>query len=247
MTPAEKLIKIAENEQKVYDAGVEAGKAQGGGDSWYDTFWDAFQQNGNRLNYNNAFSSGNANPTSIGWTNVNFKPKYSMVNIIGYSLFDFSKIEGSLTEILNDLGITLTFNGFQSSGFQGTQFTEIDYINNGMSTMARVFVNSTKLKTLKISTVKETSTFQNAFEGCTALENLTIEGVIGKDGFDVHGSILLTAESYHSIITHCSKTATFTLTLPAEATVRSVYDAKYGEGAWGTITAEYPNLTILYS
>lgn len=247
MTPAEKLIKIAENEQKVYDAGVEAGKAQGGGDGWYDTFWDTFQQNGNRFNYNNAFSSGNANPTSVGWTNVNFKPKYSMVNIGGYSLFDYSGIEGSLTEILNILGITLTFSGYQSSGFQNTQFTEIDYINNNMSTMANVFKNSTKLKTLRISTVKETSTFQNAFEGCTALENLTIEGTIGKTGFDVHWSVLLTAESYHSIITHCSKTATFTIVLPPETTVRSVYDEKYGEGAWSAITAEYSNVTITYS
>ena len=113
--------------------------------------------------------------------------------------------------------------------------------------MANVFKNSKKLKTLKISTVKETSVFQNAFEGCTALENLTIDGVIGKNGFDVHWSTLLTAESYHSIITHCSKTATFTLTLPAETTVRSVFDAKYGSGAWDAITAQYPNVTIMYS
>lgn len=237
---------IKRSKADLYSA-FESGKAQGGGDSWYDTFWDAFQQNGNRRIYNNAYASGNGNANSVGWTNVNFKPKYSMVDIVGYALFDYSGIEGSLTEILNDLGITLTFNGYQSSGFQNTQFTEIDYINNGMSTMARVFANSTKLKTLKIGTVKETSTFQNAFEGCTALEYLIIEGVIGKDGFDVHWSILLTAESYHNIITHCSKTASFTIVLPPEETVRSVYDAVYGEDAWDTITAEYPNLTIMYS
>lgn len=241
MTTAERILRAKQD----LDDAFEAGKAQGG-DSWYDTFWDTFQQNGKRVNYNYAFSGGSANVNSIGWTNANFKPKYSFDNIIGYTIFDYSGVEGGLTEILNGLGITLTFNGYQSSGFQSTQFTEIDYINNDMSTMAIVFKNSTKLKTLKISTVKENSTFQNAFEGCTALENLTIVGVIGKTGFDVHWSTLLTAESYHSIITHCSKTASFTITLPPEDTVRSVYDAKYGSGAWDTITAEYSNLTIEY-
>ncbi|MBE6739702.1 MAG: hypothetical protein E7565_05230, partial [Ruminococcaceae bacterium] len=34
----------------------EAGKSQGGGDSYYDTFWDNYQQNGNRTNYENAFA-----------------------------------------------------------------------------------------------------------------------------------------------------------------------------------------------
>ena len=63
---------------------------------------------------------------------------------------------------------------------------------------------------------------------------------------DFHWSTKLSAESYDSIIKGCSKTASFTLTLPPEATVRSVYDAKYGSGAWDTITAEYSNLTIEY-
>lgn len=237
MTIEEKLIKIAEN----------AAKAQGGGDNWYDVFWDAFQQNGNRKNYSSAFCSGTGNTNAVGWTNVNFKPKYSMVDIIGYSLFDYSKIEGSLTEILNNLGITLTFSGYQSYGFQNTQFTEIDYINNGMSTMASVFKNSTKLKTLKVGTVKETSKFTTAFDGCTALENLTIEGTIGTDGFDVHWSTLLTAESYNSIITHCSWVASFTLTLPPYETVKVVYDAVYGEGAWDAATSAHSNITFVYS
>lgn len=247
MTPAEKLIKIAENEQKVYNAGVEAGKAQGGGDGWYDTFWDTYQQNGNRVNYYAAFGGNNSNSNGIGWTNDIFKPKYSMVNIVGYQMFDYSGIEGSLTEILNDLGITLTFYGYQSGGFQGARFTEVDYINNDMTTMSNVFKNNTTLKTLKISTVKETSTFKTCFDGCTALENLTIEGTIGKDGFDVHSCTLLTAESYHSIMTHCSKTATFTMIFPPEETVRSVYDAVYGDGAWDAIAAEYSNVTVEYA
>ena len=36
MTTAEKLQQIAENEQKVYNAGYEKGKAEGGGGDSYD-------------------------------------------------------------------------------------------------------------------------------------------------------------------------------------------------------------------
>ena len=138
MSIAEKLVTVAESMQGVYDKGFADGQSQGS-DSWYDTFWDTFQQNGNRQNYTNAFVSGNANQHSVGWTNANFKPKYSFDNIIGYAMFDYSMIEGSLSEILNDLGLTLTFKGYQSSGFQSTQFTEINYINNEMSSMVKVF------------------------------------------------------------------------------------------------------------
>lgn len=242
MSIADKLTTIADNMQKVY----EAGKAQGA-DNWYDTFWDEFQQSGNRTNYSKAFCSGTAADGGKSWTNVIFKPKYSMVDIVGYEIFDYSRIEGSLSEILADLGISLTFSGYQSSGFQSTQFTEVDYINSNMTTMARVFKDSTKLRTLKISTVKETTVFNDTFYGCVGLENLTIEGTIGTTGFDVSDCVFLLAESYNSIMTHLSTTASFTITLPAEDTVRSVYDATYGDGAWDLIVAEYSNVTIVYS
>lgn len=51
MNISEKLAIIAENEQKVYDAGYEKGKAEGGDTeaafeegqlAWRDMFWEAF-------------------------------------------------------------------------------------------------------------------------------------------------------------------------------------------------------------
>ena len=63
MSIAEKLTQIAENEQKVFDAGMK---------SEYDRFWDVFQDHGNRRNY----TMGLAGP---GWTDETFKPKYPIV------------------------------------------------------------------------------------------------------------------------------------------------------------------------
>lgn len=71
MSIAEKITQIAENQQKIYDKGVEDGKAQGGGDSFYDTFWDEFQLKGARKDYWGAFSGA-------GWTDTIFNPKYPL-------------------------------------------------------------------------------------------------------------------------------------------------------------------------
>ena len=41
------------------------------GDEHYDTFWDTYQQNGKRTNYQYAFSGK-------GWNDTTFKPKYDI-------------------------------------------------------------------------------------------------------------------------------------------------------------------------
>jgi hypothetical protein len=62
MSIEEKLVTIAENEQKVYEAGQKAE---------YDRFWDDFQENGNRKIYFYAFSGS-------AWTQETLKPKYTI-------------------------------------------------------------------------------------------------------------------------------------------------------------------------
>lgn len=84
MSIAEKLTAIAENEQKVYDAGYMRGSNDGyvqgeqngyafgfdeGKKAEYDRFWDDFQENGNLTNYYAAFA-GN------GWSLNTLKPKH---------------------------------------------------------------------------------------------------------------------------------------------------------------------------
>lgn len=208
-TIAKKLQTIAENQQKVF----EAGKAQGGGDSYYDTFWDSYQKNGNRYHWNSAFANQ-------AWDDVTYNPKHPFREI---------RYGGQI--------------------FQNAQITDTLFPMN-FTTLAAdagsIFRYCSSLITIRTLTVAENTTFVFWFTKCTALKNITFEGVIGQN-LDVHYSTLLTAESYHSIVTHFSKTASFTATLPAYDTVKSVYDTVYGEGAWDAITAEYGNVTFAYS
>ena len=60
MSIADKLTQIAENEQAVFDAGKK---------SEYDTFWDSYQENGNKVAYRLAFFGS-------GWNDTTFHPKY---------------------------------------------------------------------------------------------------------------------------------------------------------------------------
>ena len=82
MTIAEKLQTIAENEQKVYNAGKKAE---------YDRFWDIYQKDhyfgvGLRDHYNNAFSN-------YAWNDDTYNPKYSFVPIsYAYNMFTASMI-----------------------------------------------------------------------------------------------------------------------------------------------------------
>lgn len=89
MSIAEKLTTIAENEQKVYEAGKK---------SEYDRFWDIYQDEGNPMRYYATFSGA-------GWTDENFKPKYNIVfNSSGCNyLFQLSKI----TEVNVDIDTRL--------------------------------------------------------------------------------------------------------------------------------------------
>ena len=62
MSIAEKLVTVAENQKKIFDAGKQAE---------YDRFWDEFQEYGNRTNYSGAFSYG-------GWNDKTYNPKYTI-------------------------------------------------------------------------------------------------------------------------------------------------------------------------
>lgn len=104
---ADKLTAIAENEQRVYDSGIEKGFGQGK-QSEYDRFWDAYQQNGNRDHYVGAF-------TFVGWTDEVYNPKYP---ISGGTLFGLqevfrnSYIVDTKVQIINHgSNMNTTFNG----------------------------------------------------------------------------------------------------------------------------------------
>ena len=207
----------------------------------YDAFWDAFQRNGNRRNYNYAFFDG--------WTNANFAPKYDIIAELGYSsyMFSQSKITGSLKTILNNQGVTLSFvqpNGKAygaGSFFYLCSFTEFPVLDfsmaRGSSVFNDTFGNSRNLEIIEKIILPDSCTGYgtNTFRGCTKLKTINFEGTI-KYSLDFK-DCPLTADSVNNIL-NCLDTAAYngTRTITLKTTSKTAYNDKYGD--WDTRIAQ---------
>ena len=189
MSIAEKLTAIAENEQRVF----EAGKYK----EWSD-FWDVFQQNGERTNYERAFHD---NP----FTDVNFKPKY---DIIAKGSFSYAFWGASVTDLaksLSDQGVVLDTSGATSFdyAFYNCASSTLPVIDtrsaDEIHSICMYMPNLVTMELILRDDGSQTFTNQN-FSACSNLENLKVTGKIGNTFQYYNGSGKLTVESMVSII-----------------------------------------------
>lgn len=216
MSIAEKLITIAENEERVYESGKKAA---------YDRFWDTFQRNGSLVNYENGFGGR-------GWTAETFRPKYNMKPTTAYMMFRSFEGMLDLVEHLKNLGVTLDFSNctnFQYF-FQWSNITRIGEVDmrQAKGSTSGMFAYALYLHTIDLLKVAETNTTMNIFDMCSALQNITIEGVVAANiGFG--GSPMLSDASVDSIIAALQDrngTSTLTFTVHKDVYARMVASGK---------------------
>lgn len=246
---------------KVYEAGYEKGKAEGGDtteaykqgvadgkQAEYDAFWDSYQDNGNRTDYSHAFGG-------LGWNNDTFKPKYSIAPTNAYMIFrqcdcDFGDFEGDLVSYLGSLGVSLDFSNAINTGYLfalASKITHIGEINakgTGSNTVFDCcFQNCYALKTIDKLTFNQgkTAEFGTAsFLNCTALENVIMEGVIANNGLNLQHSTKLSKASLENIIGCLSKDASGkTVTFS-----KTAVDNAFTEAEWDKILEENSNWTF---
>lgn len=188
MSIAEKLQTIAENEQKVFDAGKQAQEQE---------FWDSYQDNGNRTRYNYAFAQ-------MGWTNECFKPKYDIKPTHADYMFRDNPFKGDLAAYLESLGIVLdlTNNTALTQSFRAMRnVTRLPVIDCSLITSLNYcFSENTALETIDKIIVSDTgkTTFVNMFLSTPKLKEIRFEGVIGTSiNFQ---QCPLSAESAKSVI-----------------------------------------------
>ena len=203
MSIAEKLTTIAENMQKVYDAGKASAGDSGGYEEGYSQaesdFWDAFQQNGNRTFYeygfcNTAFEPLRPKHKVVPTSRTICMFEYANVKKIEKAYFDFSK--ASVT----------SQGGSSTSGYYATfrycyELEEIEDVGMPAGGLYNTFNRCHNLHTISILRVLENTGFNGTFSHCFALENITIDGVIGQNGLVLSDSTKLTHDSLMSIIT----------------------------------------------
>lgn len=143
---AAKLTAVADNIPKVYEAGKK---------SEYDRFWDAYQNYGNKVHYDQAFAWGN-------WTDEIYNPKYPLT------------FEGTVSGAASSGAGRQVF--YSASGI--TDIKVPIYAKN--TRLAITFSGCTKLKTIPLISVEGVVDYTNCFNKCTSLENVTFEGQIEK-------------------------------------------------------------------
>lgn len=222
----------------------EAGKK-----SEYDAFWDGFQQNEKK--------SLSGRYAGRGWTKNNFRPKHD-IKCSGNLLYTFycCGAEVDLVEVANSLGIEISFNGITGGEYifyhaDFTRLPELDFSLATNKSLWGIFTWMDKLHTIDklILPADGSLSFMNSFNECKVLVNLTIEGAIGKNGFDFHWSPLSKA-SITSIINALSDTTTgLTVTVRLSA-VKTAFETSEGaaDGStseeWTALIATKPNWTI---
>ena len=189
---AEKLTTIAENEQKVYEAGKQ---------EEYDAIWDVLQKNGKRTDYTGFFANG---LTNGGLLIGNISPKYTIIAMNADSMFYFYPEELDLSQFLNEnknisIDFSLVIAGTHM--FAYSKIVRVPEITKKGQFVAG-FAEAKKLKTIdKLTVIEATSPFtNNTFQNCLELENITIGGSIDGNGMNLQWSTKLTHDSLVSII-----------------------------------------------
>lgn len=192
MSIAEKLTTIAENEQKVYDAGKQAE---------YDKFWDSYQLNGERKLYMGAFA---------GWNPENFNPKYPITpvgtNGARYMFLSFNRIGlpqymfdmSPFNHMLDFSGATNAMSTFQDANVKNLycDFSKCVSLQSTFYSANSTWVDNITLKVSSLAT-----TYTNAFYRQAELTEIrfTEDSEIAASISFVYSS-KLTDESIQSII-----------------------------------------------
>ena len=197
MSIAEKLSTIAENEQKVYEAGAK---------SEYDKFWDTYQQNGQRVDYVNAFAEGNS---GTRWVyGLTYKPKYPIKPTNAQTMYYATKLP---YEVVKDVDFSNCKDFYNAFAYSTTDRWGV--VDMRKATRTTVAFDNSRAVIIDKLIVSETTPYSRTFDNCSRLEEVRCEGVIGQS-VDFSSAKKLTHNSLMSIIEHLGiVSATKTLTL----------------------------------
>ena len=198
-----------------------------------DNFWDAYQKNGTRTDYNNGFAYDT-------FTNDTFYPKYNITPIKNGTVFRQSRnLTIDLKERLKECNVVLDTSKLDNFNymFEACGVSAIPLLNciNGTN-FTYVFNGCTNLHTIEKIIVNKDLELDRCFVNCSKLQNIIFEGEIGKN-INIGYSPLLTMESIQSIIDGLATVETAqTLTLHTNV------KAKLTEEQLATITSKNWNL-----
>ena len=239
MTIAEKLLAVDANTERVDALNKELETTLNGGDtggtSYYHKFWENYLAEAKTTGVAALLFGGR------GWNADTFNPPYKIDFIKNaYQLFHYSgDIPKEKLAMVDYSKITTNFNSVFANS-RSTEFPRIDtracdVLNSVFSSSSIVSVEAFILR----DDGSQTLNYAN-FASCTALVDLTIEGVVGSNNLQLHWSTKLSKASITSVINALS-TSTSGLTVTFSKT--AVNNAFTTE-EWNALIATKSNWTI---
>lgn len=224
MSIEEKLTTIAENEQKVYDAGAQRE---------YDRFWDIVQQSGNRTGYRHTFE--NADFTHID-------PKHPIRAASAEGIMQMARKLVSVNWDKFDLsGATSLYCAFAFCTSLKKIDTELG-LNNGTATLMNSLCRHCyELVSVKKVIASPVYVWKDSFEQCAALEEIRFDGEIGAGGFNMQWSTKLSKASFESVIGHLSVTTSGLSVTFSKIAIDNAFETSTGS-ADGSTSSEWTAL-----
>ena len=265
MSIAEKLTTVAENQQKVYEAGYEKGKAEGGGGSYDEgytagiaagveqgkqaergAFWDSLQlPDGSAQNYSYAFAR---------WPDNILKPTHNVYPTNGQNMFDNFNSGRTpytdLTTLFKGLGVKLDTSrctNFNQMFYYAwiNRVPEID--TRAASDISGLFLAATRVVTIDKIILKDDGSqilykdsYGQCFYNCTSLVNVEFEGVIGSN-IDFRQSKKLSAKSMASTVEHLSTTTSGKTAFFSQEAVNNADWSTTEYESWSALVDTKPN------
>lgn len=233
----------AEGYNKGYVEGHTAGQI-----SEYDRFWDSFQQNGERADYQYCFCG-------YAWDDANFKPKYKFRNKGSRNgfMYMFFQSKGGITKLTPDMfDMEQSDVWYGNYMFQHATIKEVEIVLTNCISTGRMFQDF-KGESLIIHKWTSDKTYDSSFIGCINLKHLRwIDSEIGQQPrvFDLSACTLLEAESIRNTISVLSDTASGSTIKFSLTAVNNAFETAEGladgstSAEWLDLIATKPNWTI---
>ncbi len=186
-------LRLEMKTEDAYNAGFEAGKAEGGGH--YDTFWDNYQNGGTRTDYANAFR-GLSGSSVGGWCDAIFDPKYGFNCGIANTMFldsDITQLASKLKK--KDLELNVSRCSQLLQVFMNSSIKDVPYLDCSSASSIYYIFSGSKVETIEgIKLTNKLTNVQNAFNNCTNLTRVIFEGEIAINNLSLQWSTHLDEE-----------------------------------------------------
>ena len=219
-----------------YDKGYQEGRQ-----AEYNEFWDTFQSNGNRTNYEYAF----ADSYGSKWVkDKTYKPKYPLRPTYAPYMYYSTKLPYDCVAAV-DFSQCTNF----TQCFAYTALTRLGTIDMSKATNTKLaFTGNNSLTKIDKIIVSETTPFNNTFLDSKKLTDILFEGTLGQNGLNLGQATSLSKESIISVVNILSTTTSglsITLSRTAVDNAFAVGNTIGSETSdWGELINTRSNWTI---